>query len=159
MTDEDGLSPDDFSIEGARAAASRDELAEWVARFLASPGSDNPILAQMLADPPRSWLGPVQLPLDQLNRLAGPPDHPVLCPVDDDEWRDDVQELAEEIEGGAVEPPPIVVTFKDEQLVVEDGNHRLEALRRAGEEQAWAVVAFDDDAARDHFVERTAAAR
>ncbi len=149
---------DDFSTGAARAAAGRDELADWVARFLASPGSDNPVLARMLSDPPRSWLGPVQLPLEQLNRLAGPPDHPVLCPVDDDEWRDDVRELAAEIEGGAVEPPPVVVAYQDDRLVVEDGNHRLEAMRRAGEDRAWAVVAFDDDATRDRFVERSAAA-
>jgi hypothetical protein len=145
----------DFTVESAREAAERDELADWVARFLASPGSDNPLLAQILTDPPRTWIGPVQLRLDQLHRLAGPPDHPVLCPVDDDEWRDDVNDLEEKVAEG-FEPPPMVVTFRDEQLVLEDGNHRAEALRRAGEDGVWAVVSFVDPAERDRFLARSA---
>jgi hypothetical protein len=36
----------DYSVESAREAAERDELGEWVARFLASPGSDNAELAE-----------------------------------------------------------------------------------------------------------------
>jgi hypothetical protein len=141
------------TTEAARAAAARDELGEWVADFLASPGSDNPELAALLADPPRWWLGPVRLPLDQLGRLAGPPGAPVLEEVEEHEWRDDVDDLAGRIEDG-LEPPPVVVTHDDGQLVVEDGNHRIEALRRAGVEEAWAVVAFATPDARDHFIQR-----
>lgn len=142
-----------FTVEAARAAAERDELGPWVAEFLASPGSDNAPLGEKLADPPRSWFGPVELPLDQLHRLAGPPDHPVLCPVDEDEWRDDVDDLEEKVEAGW-EPPPMVVTYRDGQLVLEDGNHRVEGLRRAGADRAWSVISFEDDAQRDDFARR-----
>ena len=38
------------------------------------------------------------------------------------------------------------------KLVLEDGNHRVEALRRAGVDLTWAVVAFDDPTERDRFV-------
>jgi hypothetical protein len=142
--------PHPYTVDAARAAAERDELGPWVAEFLASPGSDNAPLGEALTDPPRTWIGPVRLPLDQLHRLAGPPDHPVLCPVDDDEWRDDVEDLAEKVDEGW-EPPPMVVTYQDGQLVLEDGNHRVEGLRRAGETAAWSVVSFVDDAERDAF--------
>ena len=94
----------------------------------------------------------MRLPTDKLHRLAGPPDAPVLCPVDDDYWRDDVDDMADRI--GTTrqwEPPPVVVTHRDGQLVLEDGNHRVEGLRRAGEDHVWAVVAFDDPAERDRF--------
>jgi hypothetical protein len=144
------------STEGARAAAARDQLNDWVAAFLASPGSDNAVLARMLTDPPRAWLGPVQLPLTQLHRLAGPSDHPVLVEVDEDEWRSDVQDLAERIDDG-LEPPPVIVSKRGDQLVVEDGNHRLEALRRAGIDEAWAIVGFEDTAELDRFVARSEA--
>jgi hypothetical protein len=146
-----------FTVDSAREAAERDDLAAWVARFLASPGSDNPLLAEILTDPPRCWIGPVRLRLDQLHRLAGPPEHPVVVAVDDDEWRDDVAELGEKVEEG-FEPPPMVVTFRNGHLELEDGNHRAEALRRAGEEEAWAVVSFHDPAERDRFLERSALA-
>ena len=145
-----------YSTDGARAAARRDELDEWVASFLASPGSDDAPLAEMLTDSPRWWAGPVQVPLGQLNRLAGPPGDPVLEALDEDDWRDDVDDLARRIEGGH-EPPPVIVTHTDGKLVLEDGNHRVEALRRAGVDWAWTVIGFETPAARDRFIARSGA--
>ena len=149
-------STQEYSTDAARAAAERDELGDWVARFLCSPGSDNPGLAELLSEQPRWWLGPVQLPLEQLHRLAGPPGAPVLRTVDDDEWRDDVDDLARRIDGG-LDPPPVIVTHRNDQLVLEDGNHRVEALRRAGVDQAWAVVGFADPEELNRFVARSEA--
>jgi hypothetical protein len=146
MTDDE-----EFSVESAQAAAERGGLGDWVARFLASPGSDNAVLAEQLTDPPRLWAGPMRLPLDRLNRLAGPPDAPVLCPVDDDFWRDDVEEMADQVDGQGWTPPPVIVTFRDGQLFLEDGNHRVEGLRRADEDETWAVVGFERAEDRDAF--------
>jgi hypothetical protein len=141
------------SIEAAREAAGRGELRAWVAEFLASPGSDNAPLGADLWDRYPSWLGPVRLPLDQLHRLAGPSDQPVLVEIDDEDWwRDDVEDLAKRIEAGW-QPPPLVATWQDGQFVLEDGNHRAESFRRAGHEDVWTVVGFDDDAERDRFAE------
>ena len=137
----------EYSLESARGAAGRDQLAAWVAQFLASPGSDNAPLAAILADPPRSWLGPIRLPIDQLHRLAGPEDQPVLFAWDEEDWRDDVEDLAARVEDGWV-PPPVIVSWKRGQLVLEDGNHRVEALRRAGWKDVWSVVAFADSEER-----------
>lgn len=139
-----------FSVAAAHRAAERDELGEWVARFLASPGSDNAELGEQLARAERWWLGPIRVPIDHLHRLAGPAGDPVLVAVDEDEWRDDVEELAEQVDDEG-ELPPVVVSHRAGQLVLEDGNHRVEALRRAGRPLAWAVVAFEDPAEREHF--------
>jgi hypothetical protein len=138
------------SLEAAREAAERDELGGWVARFLASPGSDNAELGRMLSDRLGWWVGPLTLPIDRLHRLAGPPGEPVLCPVDDDYWRDDVEEMEELVEDGW-EPAPVIVSYQDGDLVLEDGNHRVESLRRAGEREAWAVVGFEHEHDRDAF--------
>jgi len=140
-----------FSVEAARAAAANDELGPWVAEFLASPGSDNAPLADKLDERFRFWTGPVRLPISRLNRLAGPPGEPVLCPVDDDYWRDDVEEMAEQIDEEGWTPPPVIVTVQDAQLVLEDGNHRVEGLRRAGEDEAWAIVGFETAEERERF--------
>jgi hypothetical protein len=48
----------------------------------------------------------------------------------------------------------MVVTFRDDQLVLEDGNHRAEGLRRAGEQEAWSIVSFESPEERDRFLER-----
>ncbi|WCO68204.1 ParB N-terminal domain-containing protein [Iamia majanohamensis] len=145
----------DHTIDGARQAAAQDQLHTWVGDFLASPGSDNADLAEQLGEASLWWLGPVEVPLDQLHRLAGPAGHPVVEPVEDSGWRDDVEELAARIEAGGEQVAPVIATFRDGQLSLEDGNHRVEALRRAGLPRAWTVVGFDGPGARDRFVDRS----
>jgi hypothetical protein len=141
----------DYSVASARTAAEHDQLAEWVTRFLASPGSDNAPLGQKLSAELRWWAGPVLLPIDRLHRLAGPAGDPVLCPVDDEYWDDRVDAMESQVEQGA-ELPPVIVSRRRDQLVVEDGNHRVESLRRAGETSTWAVVGFADAREREAFV-------
>lgn len=140
----------DYTVETARAAAEADDLSTWVSEFLASPGSDNAALAELLAERLRHWVGPLQLPLNRLHRLAGPPDEPVLCPVDEEYWDDRVDDMAERIEGGW-EPSPVIVSYRNGQLVLEDGNHRVESLRRAGRRETWAIIGFENDTDRDLF--------
>ena len=142
--------PTKYTVESAREAADRDELGDWVARFLASPGSDNAPLGEKLSQQERWWLGPVLVPLDRLHRLAGPPDAPVLCAVDEDYWGDNVDEMEQKVEEGW-EPPPVVVTYRDGQLILEDGNHRVESIRRTGTRETWAVIAFDNPQDRNNF--------
>lgn len=142
----------EFSVEGARRAAQLNELDVWVCRFLSSPGSDNADLGRSLTEEPRWWTGPMRLSISSLHRLVGPSQDPVLCPLDDEhEWRDDLQEMVDEIVENGWEPPPVVVTYRDGQLVLEDGNHRVEGLRRAGRDQTWAVVGFENEADRDRL--------
>lgn len=139
-----------YSVDTARRAAERGELGAWVAEFLASAGSDNEVLAAKLSQPSRYWLGPVALPIERLHRFAGPAGHPVLRVTREDEWRDDVEQMTELVEQGS-DLPPIVVTYREGVLLVEDGNHRVESLRRAGALEAWAVVGFDTVEERDRF--------
>ncbi len=140
----------DFSVDDARIAADRGDLAAWVAAFLRSPGSDNAVLAQQLHDQKASWWGPVELPFDELQRLAGPPDQPALAPLGEDDL-ETVEEMDDSIQDGW-QPPPLVVSYRDGEFTVEDGNHRIEGLRRSGRSEYWAVVCFDDDHQRDEFV-------
>ena len=81
----------------------------------------------------------------------------MLVAVDEEDWRDDVVDLARKVEDGH-EPSPLVASYRDGQLVLEDGNHRAEALRRAGREDWWTVVSFADEAERDRWVEDHTAA-
>jgi hypothetical protein len=96
------------------------------------------------------WAGPVQLPLDKLNRLAGPPGDPVLCPVDDEYWDERVDSMDELAERGW-DPPPVVVAYRHGQFVLEDGNHRAEGVRRAGRRTVWAVIGFAERDEYDRF--------
>jgi hypothetical protein len=46
----------------------------------------------------------------------------------------------------------VIVSHRDGRLVLEDGNHRVEGLRRAGKDHARAVIAFEDPEEHDRFV-------
>lgn len=139
-----------LGLDGARAAAENGEIALWVGDFLASDGSDNEILAAALATRPHWWVGPVELPVSRLERLAGPEDD-ALCAVDDDEWEDDIDSMESSLDEGWA-PPPLLVEYQDGRLLLQDGNHRYEAMVRAGEERCWGVVYFDVEADRDRFL-------
>ena len=121
-----------------------------MARFLASPGSDNRELGEQLSARISCWLGPVELPINRLHRLAGPPDAPVLCAVDEDYWDERVDDMEDKVEHGW-EPPPVIVTTQGDRLVLEDGNHRVESLRRSGEQTTWAIIGFAECEERDGF--------
>ena len=134
----------DYSTEGARAAAERDELVDWVVDFLGSPDSDNAALAASLRQEGLTWAGPIRV-ADR--RVAS--DSPDLRTIRfcnpsmttsgatmSMSWRATSRREPE--------PPPVIVTFRDDQLVLEDGNHRVEAIRRAGRDDAWAVIGFED---------------
>jgi hypothetical protein len=138
-----------FSLETAFEAAERDEVALWVGDFLASRGSDNEVLAAALAQKRHWWAGPLRVPVGELERLAGPEDD-VLVDIDEEEWEHDVSKMEESVEQGW-EPPPLLAEYQDGRLLLQDGNHRYEALVRAGETHAWVLVWFDDPAARDAF--------
>ena len=133
-----------FDLRSAQRAAERDEIALWVGDLLASPGSDNEILAAALAQKQHWWVGPVELPLEDLVRLAGPEDD-ALVPIDDDVWEEDISTMEESVEEGW-EPPPLLAEHQDGRLLLQDGNHRYEALSRSGALTAWVLIYFDDEA-------------
>jgi hypothetical protein len=139
-----------YSLESARQASDQHALTDWVTGFLASPGSDNAALAEQLSKDLGWWTGPLQLPLDELNRLVGPPGDPVLCPVDDEYWEGRLGEMDERAEQGW-EPPPVIVSYRQDRLVLEDGNHRAESVRRAGRDLVWAIVGFENQEDRERF--------
>ncbi len=138
-----------FSLAGAFEAAEHDEVPKWVGDFLSSRGSDNEVLAAGLAQRRHWWLGPVRIRVDQLVRLAGP-EEDAFCRVEPEAWEHDVHAMEESVEEGW-EPPPLLVEHRDGELLLQDGNHRYEALVRSGETHAWVLLWFDDPEERERF--------
>lgn len=137
---------DDYTLESAHEAASDDTLATWVAEFLASDGSDNAVLGEQLRDEYPIWFGPVDVPFDRLHRLAGPPEEPTLERLDADDI-ETVEAMEESIDDGWT-PPPFVATWQDDHLMLEDGNHRVESLRRSGHDGYPCIVGVTTAAER-----------
>jgi hypothetical protein len=131
-----------FSLASAQEAAAEGRIAQWVGEFLASRGSDNAALAAGLAEREHEWWGPALVPIDRLERLAGP-ERDALVPIARDEWEDDVETMEHAIEEGW-EPPPLIAERQGDRLLLQDGNHRYEALVREGAREAWAIVYSDE---------------
>jgi hypothetical protein len=140
-----------FSVQSAKRAADADRLAEWVADFLASPGSGNAELAAALAMRDTIYLGPIRFALDRLTPMAGPDGDNVIVPVAKEVWESDVDDMVESVEQGW-HPPPLLVSHHDGKFFLEDGNHRCETLRREGNTHAWTILLFADTAERDLFL-------
>jgi hypothetical protein len=146
---------DPYSVEAAKRADDVGCLAEWVTTFLASPGSDNEALAAKLAFGGTSFLGPIRFALDDLHPLAGPDDSAVSIPVPEQEWDHEIDAMDESLARGWV-PPPLLVSYRGGAYMLEDGNHRHDALRRAGATETWAIVVFWDESERSAFSSRPA---
>jgi hypothetical protein len=144
--------PTEFTVASARQASDQNRLADWVTAFLSSRGSDNEALAAKFALEGATFLGPVDVELDRLQPLAGPVGDDVVVPVEREEWEQDVGDLEEKVDDGW-EPPPVLVSARGGDLFVEDGNHRVESLRRVGETVVAAILVFDDDAERAAFLD------
>lgn len=140
------MSSDEFTVQSAQDAADSGELAAWVAEFLASDGSDNAVLGQQLRGDYPIWFGPVDIRFDHLHRLAGPPDQPTLERLDADDI-ETVESMRESIDNGWT-PPPFVATWQDDHIMLEDGNHRVEGLRRSGHDRHPCIVGVTSEAER-----------
>ena len=149
----DGRDAEFTPRDRATPPPSADELAQWVGDFLASAGSDN-AGPRRRARAGRALVGRARsaVPVDDLVRLAGPEDE-ALVPIEPEEWEDDVDAMEESLDDGW-EPPPLLAEYQDGRLLLQDGNHRYEALVRAGESHAWTLVYFDDRRDLDEFRRR-----
>ena len=143
--------PFEMTVEGARAAAAADDLGAWVRAYLSTDGSDNEVLGEQLDEVKNVWIGPLVISFDRLHRLAGPADQPTLERLTDDDI-ETVEGMEESIEEGW-EPGPLVASFSEDHLVLEDGNHRVEGLRRAGNDGYWTIIGFADEAERARYEE------
>jgi hypothetical protein len=48
----------------------------------------------------------------------------------------------------------VIASARDGELYLEDGNHRVEGVRRAGERDIWALIGFEDAEELDRFRRR-----
>ena len=120
--------------------------------FLASDGSDNAVLAAALSQEPHWWFGPVQLPVVDLERLAGP-ERDALCDVDPDEWHEDVGAMQESIDDGW-EPPPLLAEWQAAACCCRTATTATRRSFARATSHAWTLVYFPSLDERDRFAAR-----
>ena len=126
-----------FTVEEAIEFSNKGAIEEWVHLFLTTVG-DNQALSDGLKLEKRYWVGPILIGLDRLKRCMGL--EPYMEFVDSlENWEKHITRFQKLINDGWNMPPLIVQHMRGE-LSVRDGNHRLEALRRAGYDKFWVII-------------------
>jgi len=128
----------DFSLAGARKAASTGEIGPWLQSYLLAEARwANPGLASGLLKVPRVY-ELFEIEVKQLVRKCGP--EPEM-----EYWQDPVtfekhiNAIAQSLES-IEDLPPLVVEEVQGKLVVCDGTHRLEAIRSKGWASCWVIL-------------------
>ena len=126
----------DRTLSCALRYAEAGRIEEWVHAYLRTDGRNVP-MSDGLNLAPRVWIGPVKIPLSILTRICGP-EEDMIWRVDREGFEKRTVWLEEEIRNGA-DLPPVIVHCTAEGLELNDGNHRLEAYRRMGIPEGYAV--------------------
>ena len=128
---------DPFDLAAARRAGETGTLEAWVHEYLRGPGRNLPF-SEGLTLQPRRFRGPLEVPLRSLQRGCGPePEMPFR--ESSELWEQAVDyfaRLPEPIEAF----PPLIVSYRQGVLVINDGNHRHEAFARRGFQSCWIIV-------------------
>lgn len=126
-----------FTVTEATNFSNEGRVEEWVHLFLNSIGN-NKAFSEGLKLEKRYWTGPIHIDISKLNRCCGPePEMQYHNPRD--EWEFEINKFVELIRSGW-DMPPLIAQHEGGRLIVNDGNHRMEALNREGFEKCWVIV-------------------
>lgn len=126
-----------FTVEEALRYAKQSAIEEWVHSFLNSVGNNRPF-SDGLKLQKRYWTGPFEIRLDRLTRCCGP-EPTMKYYIAPESWEREIETFCTLIQQGW-DMPPLIVEHKDGQLIVNDGNHRLEAMVRLKIQSGWVIV-------------------
>ncbi len=133
----------DWSTKKAQEYASVGCLEEFIHAYLNAGQWKNTDLSDGLKRAKRRWEGPVLIGLDEIFRTCGPEENMAFrIPVSD--WEREIGNIAVGLTD-PLELPPIILQKTHCGLYVRDGNHRVEAAKRLGWLDLWAVIWFDNN--------------
>lgn len=135
-----------FDLYSAQAAAQENTLHQWVTAYLKSDQHAPLTLAPGVKRRPRYWLGPLQLPIRYMERIAGPErdiprrKHPIA-------WEREVARIIRTLTHPEA-LPPLILHYQPPTLYIVEGSERHEALRRLDELAVWVIIGCDRAADR-----------
>lgn len=113
------------------------EIEQWVHDFLLGRGN-NVAFSKGLKLESRVFERPKMMALSQFTRCCGPEDSmKYFEPREAFESR--VHAMVEAVQDGW-EMPPLIIKYSGDTYELNDGNHRLEALKRLGFERYWIIL-------------------
>ena len=133
-----------FNLHTARQYSEAGRLADWLHTYLNTGRWANKALSDGLKLQTRWWVGPIELPLADLERVCGPEAN-MEFRVDAAGWEKYVALLMNSF--SALENyPPLIVHYHEGRMTIRDGNHRYEAFHRLKLQSCYVFIWFDSPA-------------
>jgi hypothetical protein len=129
--------------ESAQQYARAGRLEEWIYAYLATDGWNDALLKRLRRQQ-RWWRGPIETAHADLVRICGPESH-MEYRVDTHAWERHVSLLQQGLPNNRLRVPPLIVEYRGETLIICDGAHRYEAMRRLGWQTCWIVIWYDSE--------------
>lgn len=139
------------SLSSAMQFAQAGKLEEWVHAYLLSDGH-NREFSDGLKLFPRSFYGPVTMPLKLFHRCCGPEEG--MTYRVDGEWFEKYVAKITEVLRTNPDMPPLIAHFVDGDFELNDGNHRFEALTRMGVEEYPFIIWITEESECAEFLEK-----
>ncbi len=126
-----------FNVNEAIEFYKRGEIEKWVHLFLNSVGNNKPF-SEGLKLQKRYWIGPILIDLDKLTRCCGPESEMEFY-NSRESWEMEISKFQKLIRDGW-DMPPLIVQNTQGKLIVNDGNHRIEAMKRENIQKCWVII-------------------
>ncbi|MBK1812736.1 ParB N-terminal domain-containing protein [Clostridium sp. YIM B02505] len=126
-----------FTVEEAIEFSKEGRIEDWVHLFLNSVGDNVPFSVGLKLEK-RYWTGPLLISLDKLRRCCGPEANMEYFNPSE-EWEVEINKFRRLIKDGW-NMPPLIAQHEGKDLKVNDGNHRMEAMKREGIEKCWVII-------------------
>jgi len=112
-------------------------IEEWVHLFLLGSGNNVP-LSDGLKKSKRYWIGPVEYDLSKLIRIGGPEEGKEY-PEPQESWDIRIEKMLTDLKNNW-KPAPLIAEYKNGEIKVRDGGHRLAAFEKAGYQKVWTIL-------------------
>lgn len=136
-------------MESAKEASAKGTLRQWVIDFMLEAEGGNSKLATGLQENDMIvYAGPLKANLSKLKRITGSNEENLM--YTDTKWEENISAMVNAIKRGWSPPPLVVSDWFEPEGSLSDGNHRCEALIRAGYDKYWAI--FLQNRGSDAFI-------
>jgi hypothetical protein len=131
-----------FNLDTAQRYAEAGELSDWIHLYLTTGNRANKPLSDGLKLVPRWWVGPLKIPLTEIERVCGP-EEGMEFRVEPAGWERYITTLVKGFT--ALEDfPPLIIHYADSgRMTIRDGNHRYETFSRLNLPACYVFIWFN----------------
>ncbi len=129
------------TLQAALDYKKKNQIEDWIHLFLHDEGDNIPFSTGLKLEK-RIFLGPIKMPLSLFKRCCGPEKH-LKYIIDKDGFEQKVEAIQKRFKNGW-DMPPLIINYIHDEFVLNDGNHRYEALIREKVEEYYVIIWITD---------------